>query len=123
MKTMVEEEEYRRDKLGYSKLNDRTYQNLRYSLALREDFEGNMNSERREHLIDKTIFNIHSYDQLANPKYQDDYQYVPVHLRRNTKQSKNRRADYNFTRKMIDLAYWYDPSKNQNLKEENKSYY
>jgi hypothetical protein len=74
------EEEQRRTKLGYSKLSDQTFENLKHSVALRKDLIYTLNYEERDILESKTIFNLYSYDLLANKKYQEMFQYTPQYF-------------------------------------------
>ncbi|CAI2373992.1 unnamed protein product [Moneuplotes crassus] len=107
-KTLFEEEKYRREDLGYSKLKNRAFLSLKKSISSRKAYERNLTAERRKELIRKTIINVPSYDQLSNLKYQEDYHYIPVHLRRKNLETKRLIPDLDYTRKMVDLAYWYE---------------
>lgn len=53
--TLVKEEEYRRKELKYSRLNDKTLNNLKYSASLREEIEENLTAEDKNILESKTI--------------------------------------------------------------------
>lgn len=105
LKTVVKEEIYSREKLGYARLTNRAFENFKHAINLRRE-AGNLFSQQEQNILtQKTIFNHVNYDMLLNKKYQNLYQYKPVFYR-NTGLREFAPKEYDFTRKMIDLPYW-----------------
>ena len=99
------EEEDNRKRLGYSKMNNYSFEKLKKSHIKRKATNKNLLKKDNKKLEDMTILNEPCYDILMNARYRDLFQYVPVIYRDPDQPDKQEYIDSEFVRKCVDLAY------------------
>lgn len=102
-----------REKFGYKKLFDETFEKFKKTAELSKEFD------YREKWAEKGLSDVTSYDPLYLPDYYREFYYVPL----NERKYKWNYPELDEIRRILDYPYFYEKAKIDDLFAVQKDFW